>query len=183
MLYCEIALPFSKIVINDTLKIENVPEKYRHNIEFGIDLFPVDYIDSIEKYKKYKKKVSKLIAKRNLSLFYADKSKNIIKNIVGSFLNLFYRNKTNAICKKIDCIFNNNDEKKYSLTNDIFVLTDHIYKGDIFNKISLFDFENRKYFISDSFKNILSVCYGDYLKLPPAEKRVTHHNFKAYFTN
>ena len=41
--------------------------------------------------------------------------------------------------------------------------------------------EECKYFIVNKFDNVLKACYGDYMKLPPEEKRITHHDFVAFF--
>lgn len=50
-------------------------------------------------------------------------------------------------------------------------------------------FENRKHhvfeekllFVPENYDALLRACYGDYMILPPEEKRVTHHSFKAYY--
>ena len=31
------------------------------------------------------------------------------------------------------------------------------------------------------YDTYLHICYGDYMQLPPIEKRITHHSFKAYW--
>ena len=41
-------------------------------------------------------------------------------------------------------------------------------------------FEGHEFWIFKDFHSYLSSLYGDYMKLPPVEKRVTHHTFKAY---
>ena len=46
--------------------------------------------------------------------------------------------------------------------------TDILFEGKTFKAISKYD-------------EYLKTVYGDYMKLPPEEKRVTHHNFKAYW--
>ena len=42
-------------------------------------------------------------------------------------------------------------------------------------------FENRKYPAPVGYKEWLKAFYGDYMKLPPKEKQVSLHKFKAYY--
>ena len=42
-------------------------------------------------------------------------------------------------------------------------------------------FENNEYNIPYNYHSILTNLYGDYMKLPPREKRVTHHKFSAFW--
>jgi len=42
-------------------------------------------------------------------------------------------------------------------------------------------FENRSFKAIADYDTYMSSIYGDYMQLPPEEKRVSHHTFKAYF--
>ena len=42
------------------------------------------------------------------------------------------------------------------------------------------EFEGYEFRIIKRYHEYLSSLYGDYMKLPPEEKRVTHHSFTAY---
>ncbi len=42
------------------------------------------------------------------------------------------------------------------------------------------DFEDRKCKVPKDYDLILKKFYGDYMQLPPEEKRVSHHDYKAY---
>ena len=43
------------------------------------------------------------------------------------------------------------------------------------------DFEGNKYYVPLKYADILGRLYGNYMTLPPKEKRITHHDFKAYY--
>ncbi len=43
------------------------------------------------------------------------------------------------------------------------------------------EFEGRKFKAMAGWKEHLKECYGDYMQLPPPEKRVSHHNFRAWW--
>ena len=42
-------------------------------------------------------------------------------------------------------------------------------------------FEGEVFFAMKGWRDYLSGLYGDYMKLPPPEKRVTHHDFRAWW--
>ena len=42
------------------------------------------------------------------------------------------------------------------------------------------DFEGVKAMIFKNYDKVLSTTFGDYMKMPPKEKRVTHHSYNAY---
>lgn len=44
----------------------------------------------------------------------------------------------------------------------------------------LMPFENRTFRVMAGYDAYLRATYGDYMQLPPPEKRVTHHAFRAY---
>jgi len=51
----------------------------------------------------------------------------------------------------------------------------------IFNSFINVTFENKKYPAPVDYDKWLKAFYGDYMKLPPKEKQVSHHKFKAYY--
>ena len=52
---------------------------------------------------------------------------------------------------------------------------------EIFNSFVELSFENKKYPAPVGYKKWLEAFYGDYMKLPPKEKQVSLHKFKAYY--
>lgn len=55
-----------------------------------------------------------------------------------------------------------------------------VCKKDIFSSFINVPFEGREYNAPVGYDKWLCAFYGDYMKLPPKEKRVSHHTFKAY---
>lgn len=55
------------------------------------------------------------------------------------------------------------------------------FDASIFAEMAPIVFEDRKYMAFVNYDAYLSAGYGDYMQLPPEEKRVTHHKFVAYF--
>ena len=53
----------------------------------------------------------------------------------------------------------------------------------IFDGFVEIQFENRLFMAPKGYDKWLTAFYGDYMKLPPEEKRVPHHEFEAYFVS
>jgi lipopolysaccharide cholinephosphotransferase len=45
------------------------------------------------------------------------------------------------------------------------------------------DFENIKIYCPEQWDKYLTTFFGDYMQLPPEEKRVSHHQFISYDLN
>ena len=56
-------------------------------------------------------------------------------------------------------------------------------KEDDINKYILVEFEGLKVRAPENYHELLSDNYGDYMQLPPVEKRKTHHHFTPYWTD
>lgn len=54
------------------------------------------------------------------------------------------------------------------------------FKKEWFDDLIQVPFENLQVYIPKRYDEILRECYGDYMKLPPVEQRIPHHNFVAY---
>jgi len=55
-----------------------------------------------------------------------------------------------------------------------------IVPKSVFNKIDYMVFEGRKYSVPAGYHEWLTNYYGNYMELPPVEKRISHHKFEAY---
>lgn len=52
---------------------------------------------------------------------------------------------------------------------------------EVFKKYIDVDFEGRRYMAISGFDSYLSKHYGNYMELPPKEKQISMHTFKAYW--
>lgn len=64
---------------------------------------------------------------------------------------------------------------QYFVSNDLFAVLGLAYDKELFDGVSEMPFEDRRYFVYDGYDGILAKRYGDYMKLPPPEKRVFAH--------
>ena len=54
-------------------------------------------------------------------------------------------------------------------------------RREIFQNVVYVPFENYSFPIPEQADEYLRIRYGDYMKLPPEEERIPHHNFTAYW--
>ena len=52
---------------------------------------------------------------------------------------------------------------------------------EILNSFTEVEFEGKRFMAFKEYDKYLRKIYGDYMKLPPKEKQITHHMFKAYW--
>lgn len=172
---------FAKIYNTKTQLIELFDIKF--DIGINIDVFPLDYFpDDVHESEKLMKRIHRLrcvIGAKGITLV---SKRSLIKNIillmgkcVCSFLD--YR----TFIKKIVV-----HSQAYNETNFVgnavwgYGMKERVPK-EIFNDCVNVEFEGRKFKAPIGYDRWLRHIYGDYMQLPPEEKRVTHHAFKAYW--
>ena len=55
-----------------------------------------------------------------------------------------------------------------------------VYLNEWFDSIVEVEFEGHRFYAPRDYDIILNQLYGNYMELPPVEKRKSHHNFDAY---
>lgn len=172
-------LPFAKVY--DTNTIINEYLYIKDNFGVYIDVFPIDGIKSDNQIK--------------LSILYnklLNTKRAIIKNSQRSILKKVILSIGKIIIHPISihCIL-----KKITNISTIASFNDSQYAANIvspygkceimpkelFQEFTMHKFENGEYKIPKEYDKYLKNIYGDYMQLPPIEKQVTHHFYKAYW--
>lgn len=174
--------PFGKVLdLNTTLYEPN--KKYGNKLSVNIDIFVYDNAPNDLKETK------KMYIKRDIFRAF-----NIVKTSPRSnkkhrfLLNLLrypchYILKIFPIGYFSEKIIKNS--KKYCNVNTKYIgnftcdTKNHSNKR-IFESFIKTKFEGKEYKIPKGYKEWLKDLYGDYMKLPPEEQRVSHHVFEAY---
>ena len=161
--------PFGKIHNIDTITYVG---RFKRTGVF-IDNFPLDKVISDEDFKERRRIIRGLYSKRKYVFAF-------LKIIPFSSIARFVFNRIavriNEEAKKMN---NCEGEHVFEMTSGL------ICKNPI--PLSVFDsyvdlkFENRNYMAVKDFDTYLSCTFGDYMTLPPEEKRVSHHEFLAYW--
>ena len=75
----------------------------------------------------------------------------------------------------------NKIETYYVFENSLGIVMKRRFRKNIFNELSQIIFENNMYMAFKNYDEYLKNAYGNYMELPPKEKRISHHSFKAYW--
>lgn len=176
---------FLKIIDKDNYVIEEVGENKLVENNIFIDIFPLDSIPDNKlqrimfemraKLKLFKVRLAKLNNKKDFES--NNKAKKFLFNI-NKFLGLSrLLNQYNVIVEfdKYICKYSNMTTKNISNVlggNGIFKET---FNREQFIEDKIFDFDGLKLNGSKNYDLILRKMYGNYLELPPVEKRVCKH--------
>lgn len=169
--------------INTTLwEIEEIPFVYG----VFIDIFPLDYSnDTISEFhKKYKKRRRLFLLYQCSQMRFSFKSlkrrleqrdyKFLAKEVFSLFVPLFMKKMIRKAILKED------EKNKKSKGNFLASYYGDYWDRELFPKswfegYVMMDFEKLKVKIPVGYDGYLTQIYHDYLKLPPIEKRKTHH--------
>lgn len=90
--------------------------------------------------------------------------------------------------KLIKLINSNASKYGYDEADEVAAIVDCHYGGErermpknVFEPRRKFEFEGHQLWGSEGYDLYLSNLYGNYMELPPEDRRVTHHDFKAYW--
>lgn len=174
--------PYGKVLDTETVLYEP-DKKHGKKISINIDVFVYDNAPDDDK------KVDKMYRKRDFYTILnsvkispvATTKKFHITNIVRipCYYILKLLSKAYFSKKIID------NSKKYNNVNTKRIGNFTSYKKiivdkKVFSKFTKIKFEGKLYSAPIGYKDWLQEFYGDYMKLPPVEKRVSTHKFVAY---
>lgn len=176
--------PYSRFVKNNTCAIVEYPYVNYFNQAIYIDIFPALYVPQnkfsfklvqlsnffysqtgrMKSSKLYKHTKRGIIAKIGMFIFYC-----LNKLIPRDFCYLHMYKKALSITK---------DKAKAYYIGDLFSETNSISQFqlplDVFDNRILMQFEDTELYMPKDYDSILKKMYGDYMKLPPVEKRKSH---------
>lgn len=177
--------PFAKLIDTDTLLIESGGYA---GVDLGlfVDIFPVDGLgNSIKQAKSHMKKCNKWIT-LNLSLLVKPwrKDRSFIKNFAIACIRAIAKlYGSERIHKKMKTLVMS---VPYEESEYVGEFIDEIgdkrimLKKEMFEDYELMDFENIKLKAPKNWDKFLKQYYGDYMELPPEEKRVLTHGYKLF---
>lgn len=183
---------FAKAFDKRTVKVEPLYVDKGFEIGIDIDVFPIDNVSDkkaveavVDKRKKDLKKWSASIYKYRKTasvLKFVKRSYKAIHSAIGRTLDIFNSN-------KLACKINSDAQSFYSegqtktycmLFADSNVKMPLFFDSGIFENYILHTFEQTEFFVSERYDDLLRICFGDYMKLPPENQRIAHHNYKIY---
>ena len=173
---------FAKVIDSSTIKEE--PIRTAKNIQLGIDVdvFPLNYyyFDGFDKkiYKSWKKYCA--LWRISVSKF---KHRNIFKTVVYFPIKATCALFRKQIVKKIDHLTNSRSGDYPIGYITAFCVSEKIrtYKLEWFDGVDECLFEGKKFNVPRGYDELLTNIYGDYMKLPSKENRISHHRNKCFY--
>lgn len=175
---------FAKIHDNRTVLVEN----RRDAVETGvnIDIFPIDDVPADDaqwlRYNKRRSFFCNLYLMKDRILF--DKSRVWWKTLLlipVKIALLPWSKRTMA--EKMDKLAQKWDGcgsgRVYNCSLGLFANSP--FSKSLFDEIIDIPFEDRTFKCFAGYDEYLRATYGDYMKLPPEDRRVSHHKFKAWY--
>lgn len=180
--------PFGKVYDSRTVLVENINQSFILGV--NIDVFPIDIVpNSDKKWQRYDKfrRYCLYIYERRINLqkiFNFENEKSATRNVfasVGKFLLSCFTVHFFAKCIQIIA-----KRYKYSSSNRVFECVQGIFQKNPFPKSLFYNrkmmpFEDREFMCFVDYDCYLTNGFGNWRQLPPKEKQISHHNFKAWW--
>ncbi len=174
---------FAKVHDIRTIQIEEnlFPIK---NMGVAIDVFPIDNApDNDFEWKKYERRRKILRDIYSVKELGWRNGRKLWKNIFAILCSTLLRPvKYRKLAEMLNSYAQkyNNIETKYYAENCVGRPNNRFPKEDFSNCIDLL-FENHKFMAMQNYNDYLTRFYGDYMTLPPLEKRRTHYRTISYW--
>lgn len=173
--------PFAKVVDTTTRMIEYDAKKI-DELGIYVDLFPLDNLPNIKIIRTLYKKIAWRLR------WIASCSANSVKK--SGFLGMFVNSVVNVIGWKkalywLDKMLSYCSKKETNYAFTITAAADQYREGrsEWFAGCRDIEFEGKQYKAPIDLESYLTMLYGNYMELPPIEKRVSNHNFIAWRIN
>lgn len=147
-----------------------------------IDIYPVigfpkkeNFEQFVEEFRSLYRPLKKMTFRYNLNLF----QRLLIK------IKQTYKPSRKQIVSNIDNIYERYpfDKAENGGVIPYYFTYKRYLKADIFKDFITLTFEGKEYPAIKDYDTYLKATYGDYMTLPPKDKQVSKHIFKAYWKN
>ena len=169
---------FAKIRNSNTTFVESSCARLKMNHGIYLDIFPLDGFPANKLSEKIFLFKDRLLKKR-ISNVYIIKDKlrsNLFKKIINYILLIIYPDYKKTVLKRERLL------KKYSYETSKIIgnysgawYEKEIMPKEIFGKGTIGSFEGIQVILPEKYDEYLSRMYGNYMELPPVEKRIAHH--------
>ncbi|NLL56399.1 MAG: LicD family protein [Clostridiales bacterium] len=172
-------LSFAKIVNTDTTLVEIANKKNDYRVGgVYIDIFPLDGMGNCIRSARLRTKKATIyrIMIDSTTDMFEDKKRALWKQLIINITRLFNTQKwQNRLARHLrKKSFN---KSKYVSMSATSTKDKKIVKKEIFGEPKKIKFREHYFYAPQMIDEYLKTEYGDYMQLPPIEKRCSHHNF------
>jgi lipopolysaccharide cholinephosphotransferase len=183
-------LPFAKIRKNNTVFRETMSPNIYNNVGIYVDIFPIDYVQDANtvrfKIRAYMiNLISHALRFKYCRKYYKDNRSKIryFYDWLISAPFLWCSNKRLlAVQRKLMKKDNNKADNRYAINYaSTYNWKKEIMSYDILSPLKEIEFEGRTCYSYAKMEKYLSQVYGNYMELPPEDKRHTHEPLELKF--
>ena len=174
-------LTFSKIKLNGTFFIEHSISKTSTHKGIFVDVFPYDSLPNDEKkLKKLQKSILILGKIYKFKMNYLptnpmDKKQFYISRVIKIISKIIPKKILRNKLVRLETKYNKSESIKTTVISGANNCRDG-FPTKCLEEVKYIMFERELFPIPKDYHTVLSSIYGDYMKLPPVEKRVCRHN-------
>lgn len=167
---------FSKIRNSKTTFIEKTAQYIKMNHGAFIDIFPLDGYKK-SKWFNLKNRIYSLCTEK---IFFQTQKQNKIKTVTKKILSSYIKDYRKARDKR-DCLFKKHEYDKCEFVSNFCGAWGEreIMPKEYFGNGTKSIFEGITVIIPEKYDLYLNKLYGNYMELPPVEKRKAHHFCKV----
>lgn len=177
--------PFDKMRMNGTIFEETFLSNHQIHQGVYIDIFPIDVIPdniilSTFQYLNYRV-VRLALMSKYINIKARHGKKKFLASVIKSLSSKIDLSTLYSICEKIAEKYDYDDKDYKRVRNLNSVGSDGMketYNINSFKHLTKTKFEDCYFSISKDYDAMLKKIYGDYMKLPPANERVTRHDLE-----
>ncbi|MBO4693983.1 MAG: LicD family protein [Clostridia bacterium] len=173
---------YVKIIDTRTVKDESGVRYTGEKLGIDIDVFPIDGLpDTMAEYDDLFNKIKKIYKK--FVYLKSDFSGNNLKNTLLRFYQSLMGTGSNLIRKaeKMLSKYPYNNSKYVGTLASYYDYYNDRHEKENYQGYVMLKFEDIDVKAPIGYDCILKTIYGDYMKLPPEDERVTHHTYTAYW--
>ena len=173
---------YGKVYDRRTILKEKASKTWENSVY--IDVFVIDGLgEDLQKAQAHYRQIRKIRDILTVKIVQLSSNRNFIRNLELMVLKVLisclpYHSIQKRIIKMMKKFNFENSEYAGNLN---FGNENRIFKRSMYESLTTHKFEDASFFILKDYETYLSKVYGDYMQLPPEEKRVTHHAFEAWW--
>lgn len=179
---------YAKAMAPDTVILEESSNRYDVDMGIYVDIFPVDGLgdtraEAVKKLNKTRFKRELLVA-ANWKKFSRSKTRPVYYEPIRlAFFCMSRGSSFGKLIRKIESCYDKDGFDKKNFVGAVcgaYRNREIVPREVVAETVSL-PFEDTEFRCPKEYDAYLTAIYGDYMKLPPEEKRITHHSFQAYY--